>query len=339
MGFVATKWTDGDWIPRKDLLAWHAADTATDGQTVDDASGNNRDLDSGFGSTPPTLTPNYINGVAAIEFDGSTHDPLKWSGAMSAVKHAFIFAGYEDASFPAGDAGNAGLLTGPTSGDILLGNQSSTKFFDLDLELSGDYEFRRYDVAYAENNMQASFSGTIALFEISFAPGISLDGIQVGRQKAFAARLWKGPWCEHLLYSAVKNDDDRRRIYEYAAMKYLIWRKNAAGLDVWPFQPDWPRNLLNDKRILASTAVSGASKFRTKSTRKKGFEATFTDREPEEIDAATEFWDLKYPGTSFIYRDEAFTPSRDSEVKFASPIETPARGNRQMDYAIQVVEV
>jgi len=332
-------------IPRSGLLAWHAADAITSvahGGIVTimpDKSGNGRDVECD--ASYPTLSTNYINGKPAVIFSGA-NDPLSTTTSIL-VKHAFVVAAYSDAAFPAVGGANeyAGLLSGVSAGNLglLVGNPSSTRFYDFDWESMGTYTYRRRDVAFAENNLQAAFNNAISIFEISLSGGWGLNGIQFGRDRVATTRKWKGPFCESLLYSEIKTGSDRLDIYEYLAMKYLLWKRVASGLDVWPFQPNWGRPLATAKRILSSTAVSGAYKSRTKSTAKKAFEPQFESRWPEEYDAAHAFWNAKYPGTSFIYRDYAFSPERDTTVRFASDLPQQANDYRDINYSFQAVEV
>lgn len=166
-----------------------------------------------------------------------------------------------------------------------------------------------------------------------------MDGIVIGGDRGFSTHKWKGPFCLNLMYSDIKTGNDRLDIYEYIALKYLLWKRNSAGLDVWPFNPDWGRTLAAGKRVLSSTAVSGENKSRSKSTAKKAFEAQFESRWPEEYDAAYAFWNEKYPGTSFIYRDYAFSPERDTEARFVSDLPQQATDYRDINYSFQAVEV
>lgn len=334
MSLIETKWTRGDYIPKADLLAWHSADTTTTPNLVPDLSGNARDMESEL----PTPTLGLVSGYQAVNFDGVNDNALVFSGSLT-PKHVFVIAAYADAGFPSGDLGNGGLLTGATTGSILVGSVSSTKFYDHNYDASGEFGYRRRDVAFAETDMQGSFNNEISIFELTRPDGWGLDAIQVGFDRSFPDRRWKGPWYEHILYGAIKNDAERQRIYEYAAMKYLLWKKVASGLNVWPFQPNWGRSLDNDKLVLSSRSVSGSTTARSKSIAKKGFESQFEDREPEEYDTAVEFWDEHYPGSSFIYRDDAFVPSRDTEVLFSSPLSQRQGNHRQINYSIQAVEV
>lgn len=341
MALIETVWTKGDFIPRSGLIAWHAADTAANGMEIDDASGNGRHLNTGPFTTPPDFVLDVINGLPALEFDGVNHDPLKWASVIPNVRNAFVVAAHSDAAFPAGGAGNGGLLTGVTAGNILVGNVSSTRFFDFNFDSFGPYSYSRRDVKFPETDMQAAFNNNISIFEVAIGGGggIALDGIQVGRQVDVVDRIWKGYWCEQIIYSRVLEATERQQVYEYLAMKYRLWRQVSSGLDVWPFQPQWQRSLTNDKLVLRSGAVSGAVKARSKSAAKKGFEASFENRRAEEYDAARAFWDLKYPGTPFIYRDDAFTPARDAEVLFTSSLPQQAGSYHDINYGFQCLEV
>lgn len=340
MALIETVWTNGDFIPKSGLIAWHAADTAANGQDVDDASGNGRHIGTGPFTTPPILVPDVINGLPAIEFDGVTHDPLKYSSAIPNIKTAFVVAAYADAAFPAGAAGNAGLLTGITLGDVLVGNVSTTRFFDFNYDSLGPYSYKRRDAPFTEPDMQAAFNNDISIFEVEVDTiGFVMDGIQVGMQRDFAGRLWKGYWCEQILYSRILETIEKQQVYEYFAMKYLLWKQVSSGLNVWPFQPDWPLTSPVNKLVLGSTSVSGATKARSKSTMKRTFDANFGDREPEEYDAAEIFWNEHYPGERLIFRDDSFVPSRDTEVRLTSQFGRQNSNHRQIGYAIQATQV
>jgi hypothetical protein len=257
------------------------------------------------------------------------------------VKHIFVIAAYADATFPtSGGAGEyAGLLSGIDTANnaILVGDPTTTKFFNVGY--GAGHQYRRRDVIYAESNMQAAMSGAISIFEVSLASGWPLDGIQIGKDRTFANRKWKGPFVGDLMWNRVLADTERFDVYEYIATKYWLWKRVSSGLDVWPFQPNWTRPLTVDKRVLSSTSVSGANKSRSKGTAKIGIEPQFDLRGPEEYDAAVAFWNDKYPGTSFIYRDDAFSPARETEMRFVSGIQQQAASTREISYSFQAVQV
>lgn len=342
MPLIPTKWTLGDFIPRNGLQAWHAADTAATGQTVFDASGNGRDLDAGEISPAPALVQDFINGHAAIVFDGSTHGPLNWTGTMSAVKHAFVFAGYEDAAFPASTPGNAGLLGGVTSGDILVGNSSSTRFFDYDYEGSGAYKYRRRQVAFDENDLQASFDDQITMFEVSFDAGFPLDGIQVGRQRTFADRLWKGPWCEHILYNRVLTENEIRRVYWYGAMKYHLWPQSGQSntLNVFPFASNKTIGGELTLEHYLSEPYEGDLKALIRGSARVAASAPFSLRHQEEFLAAREFWKQHHPIGNFVFRDYRYQPPMDIKSRFVSPIrEQGSDVSYRFNYSFDFLEV
>lgn len=332
-------------VSKTGLLAWHAAD-AIEGvanganvELVPDKSDFGRDLDCS--SSHPTLATNSINGLPAVNFSGS-QNPLIYSSSLT-PKHIFIIAAYADAAFPAGGGANeyAGLLSPQTGSWPILGAEPlSTKFADYNFESAGTYTYKRKDIQYAENNLSAPMSGAFSIMEVSLSSGWAMDGIVLGRDRGFSTHKWKGKWVESLFYSRVLTSEEVLDIYEYFAMKYHLWRSvSPSGLDVWPFQPEWVRPMAVGKTVLSSSAVSGARKSRAKSTAKRAFEPQFESRWPEEYEAAKAFWNEKYPGTSFIYRDGAVSPSVDITMEFLSDLPQQAADYRDITYGFQAVEV
>lgn len=341
MTLIPTKWTTGDWIPRRGILGWHSADTAfavTNAIDLPDIAGSVGTLYGAINNSP-AVVPNVQNGYAALRFNGTTSRGSASLAGSFNIKHAFVVAGHNGEDF---GSTYRGLLTtssaAVTPNIILTGNTgNSTTFFDY--AWVGDYQFRRFGVPFAANASPGSFNGEIGVFEVSRTGGMLLDSIQIGMDRNFFDRVWDGDWFEQILFDRVLSENEVRMVYEYFAMKYNLWKRDATDLDIFPFQPNWARGLTGDKVVLASRSVSGATKARSKSAAKKSFEASFEDRLVEEYDAAYAFWDQKYPGTSFIYRDDAFSPARDTEVLFTSPFPQQQAGYNQINYALQFLEV
>ena len=336
MSFVPNIFTRGDFIPKLGLEAWYAADHTDTAASIVDASGKSPDIVR-EANPGPTLTANVINGLPSMVFDGSTNYPLRCTRAFVA-RHVFTVAAYADAAFPSGEPGFAGLVSGlfeSATRQVLVGDAATTKFFDF----GPTRTYRRRDVPFAQSDMQASFSNAMSVFEISDAAGWNLDGIQIGRQTDYANRRWKGPWCETLIYNRLLSETERFDVYAYLAMKYRLWRRTAAGLDVWPFQPNVSYQVSHDKLVLSSTAVSGRSVARSKTSAKRGYDLAFETRREIEADTARAFWNAKYPATSFVYRDYSRTTPLDVEVKFAGGISEKLNGWNDVDYAIQIGEV
>lgn len=330
----SNKWTLARVVPMANMIAWHMHDPAAGlsaNNLVSDFSGHNRHLTCGAGNAP-VIQSNLLNGNAGWYFSG-TKDGLSCAGGVT-TRHLFILASYEDAAFP---ADYKGLYSNPgmNSGDILIGFPSSDRFAYFG---SPTYEYRKSEVVFVSSDQKAPLSGQHALIEVISSTGFAADGIKIGQQQGLDRR-WKGWYFESLAYSQVQADVERRMIYEYFAMKYFVWSKTAAGKDVWPFQPNWTVPGITDKRILESRAVSGAYKGRQKGTMKGGKELKFETRITPEHDAAKAFWNAKHPGTSFIYRDYAYVPSRDSEVQFIGGIPHQFNNYNDIDYAIQIEDV
>lgn len=327
-----TDWTKLGVVPRSGLIAWNGykAGESTNA-IISDLSGNGRDLDA-TGADPPALQMDVINGQPAWYFNG-TDDALLWSGNIT-TKHLFVLAAFEDAAF----ADYQGLYSNEdqNSGDILVSNPTGTNLFDFSGSLT--YSYRKNDVLLANNAQAAPMGGQFGLIEVSSATGWAANGIQIGDQQSLG-RKFKGWYAESIAYSTVLSDVQRQMVYEYFAMKFYMWRKVASGLDVWPFQANWAYPFPTDKAVIASRSINGAFKAREKRPAKDAWELSFAGRSPEEVDAAKAFWDAKHPGTSFIYRDDAYSPSRDSEVLFASGISRQVNGFRDIDYDLTIEQV
>jgi hypothetical protein len=321
-------------ITRSGLQAWHKYESGVSANGLcNDYSGNGRHLVQA--STPPILTSNVINGQSAWAFDG-TKNPLVYTGSVT-TKHIFVVGSSSEVTFP----DFRGLLSNTVTFAILTGDPASTKFGDTQGAGIFASTYRKNNVVYANANQQAPMNGAFALMEVQIPLGLGLSGIQVGHPFTLAGAQynWRGNWVEQFFYDRVLSESDRQDLYEYIATKFRIWSQNAAGLKVFPFSPNWPVSLDADKRVISSTAVSGASKGRSKGTKKRTLDAQFGSRMPEEYTAALAFWDEHYPGTSFIYRDESISPSEDIEMKFVSRITKRGNDFRDVDYTFQAVEV
>lgn len=206
-------WKATEIIPNP--LAWYQYQPGgSAGQVIYDSIGD-KHLTADVANAP-ILTTNVLNGYPAWYFNG-TRDPLVWSGLVT-IKHAFIVASAEDATF----AGYQGLFTGETLGDVLVGENATDQFFDLSLT---GFEYTKNGTVYANNDQQAPVSGAFALLEAQSVPGITLDGIQIGQQKADTARLWKGHFVEMILFDRILNATEHRRVRNYFATKFGLWRQ------------------------------------------------------------------------------------------------------------------
>lgn len=326
-----TDWTQNGWVPKLGLQAWHAADAASSGQIIPDLSGNGRTLDAGS-SNPPSLQTNILNGYPAVYFNGSTHEPLKHVGSLN-VKHVFIVGSYELAAF----ATFAGLIGGISTVDILVGFSGLTQWFDFSSSY-GSYDYRLADVHYSESAALAPMSGGHSVMEYANANGLVMSGLQIGQQKTFTDRRWRGWYFESLVYDRILSANERRQIYEYFSAKYHLWTKTDTGLYVFPFQPDWPQRTTIDRSVLISITAGGQRIARSKSSPAMALTADFSARLTAEAEAAIAFWSTHYPQSPFIYRDFTVNPPKELKVQFAGGIRYDASSYNDASYSIDLTE-
>lgn len=316
-------------IPRTGLIAWHKYDAATSTNgNINDASGNG--LHVVQASNPPVLTPNAWRGRPGWVFDGSANPLATASSSNLVPKHIFMIAAVHEAVFST----PRGLLSGKTTGDWLTTRKNGSDFYTF----GSGYDYWKNDVAYADNHWAAPTGLIPAVIEVQNASGVTINGIQIGQQKSNTARKFRGIFFEAIYGSAIWSEEERQNFFEYAAVMFNIWRQDDQLRDVWPFDPDWARPLAADKRVLSSTSISGVTKSRTKSDKQVGIEASFTSRDADEYDAALAFWESKYPGTDFVFRDRGFTPSRDTVVQLISGLNMQQPNHNDISYGWQAIE-
>lgn len=327
--------TLAQYPPKTGLEAWHAAsqhETHGAAVTVFDLSGNARDLEGD--SFTPALESN-LNSQFTIEFTGS-ETPLYSPSFTVGVQHLFILASFGNATF---SSNNEGLISGLNVGALLLGGgAASTNFFNV--EYGEGYEYRKSDVAYAESAQAAPVNGAWGICEIKFPTGIEIDGLQIGQDRAFTGRRWVGSWAESLVYSRVLTELERERVFYYLALKYYVWRISG-GLPVFPFPADRQRSSDRGKEVYLSEPYAGDPKALIRGEFRRQFSCPFNLRPQAEMDAAEAFHAARYPDptATFMFRDYRYSPARDREVRFASPItEQGSDVSFRFNYSFDLVE-
>lgn len=306
------KWSKMSAVPLSGMLAWHmyGEDTSLN-NNIADYSGNGRHVTCGAGNTA-VLQTNLLNGHPGWYFNGS-RDPLVYSGNVT-VKHLFIVASYEDAAF----AENEGLYGGVAAGDILVSEALGDEFFDF--TANQVYTYRKADVPIAVGAADAPMSGKHALLELTSSEGFGLDGIQIGKQRGFATRLWKGWFFEAIAYGVVLNDLQRMMINEYFAMKYHLWPTVASGLYRFPFPANKASSSETDQETYLSEPYDGDLKALVRGDFKAAHQFPFALRREEEFTAAKAFRAQHGMLTHWIYYDHRFITPLDYELRFTSPI-------------------
>lgn len=157
-----------------------------------------------------------------IYFDG-TKDPLGANGA-STLYHIFIIASYEDSAFPSGANGYKGLVSQTTAASapngILAGDPGTTKFFDFGYTSA---EYRKSGTLYAAGNQQAPVSNVPELIEYKVPGGIAITSIQIGRDRDFAARLWKGKFLGMVALPRAATSLEITKLRLWANLQGRLW--------------------------------------------------------------------------------------------------------------------
>lgn len=328
-----TDWTKNPIVPRGDLYAWHQyeAGVSADG-VANDYSGSIRHYTTASNKSVLTLiTP---VGQPGWYFNGS-RDPMLWNSTVM-FKHVFMLVSAEEATF----AGYRGLLSDTSAITLLVGNDTTDKFTDL----SGSFtsEYRKSDVVFAASTQKAPMSQQAAVIELQIPAAITMNALQLGKQTNISGptRLWKGYFYDDLIYSAIKNDAERQRIYEYYAMRYQVWSKNAAGLYIYPFAANKTRSLDFDQEHFLSTPYSGDPKALVRGAFKGAYGLQYLLREQAEWDATQAFFKQHAPIAPFVIRDYRYYPYREVKVRFASSLkEQGSDVTYRFNYTFDVVEV
>lgn len=220
---TAQQWVDSGLIPTSGLFSWHMYESGVSGNNlIQDYSGNARHLASSPVNAATLQAGVGPNSTVSWYFDGSTTVPLTWSGALTA-KHIFILASAADTTFSAYRGLFSGI--GVTGGNVFLSDNSGTQFFDH--AHGGTYKVLKSGVEYPEATFEAPMGGAYALLEAKDTTGISLDGLQVGKDRNVAGRIWKGHFSEMLVYTSDLSAADLKRVYLYMNLKFA---QNTVGL-------------------------------------------------------------------------------------------------------------
>ena len=179
-----------------------------------------------------------------------------------------------------------------------------------------------------------------AVIEIQATGGLSLGAIQIGKQTNLS-RLWKGYFFEDIAYSAIKNDAERQRIYEYFAMRYQVWSKDSTNTYwTFPFAANKTRSLEDDQETYLSEPYIGDPTALVRGNYKGAYSLPFLVREQAEFDAAKAFIRQHGYTTRFVIRDYRYYPYREVIVRRTSSLrELGSDVSYRFNYTFDVVEV
>lgn len=313
------------------LEAWYQSTQTSGNLSLIDLSGKGRTITQN--TTPPAIQANVQNGKQSIYFDG-TKNPLSYSGSFTA-RHIFVVASFDDATFNASEY--QGLVTDNNGvNGLLVGSPGTNKFTDF--SFGSGYQYRKFDIGYASSNQLAPVSGQKAIMEISLTTGWSLDGVLIGRDRAFTARKWKGHFFEALFYSEIQGEFEKYEIYKHFGEEWHLWRQDANARNIFPFPAQHSRSVTKERKTWLSTPYDGDPVALVRGNSKKKFEFTAEARRPVEMQAADAFIEAHYPTTKWVYRDYSVYPSVDTTYRFTSHIKEQGSGSRLKSYAFQAEE-
>lgn len=310
---TAQEWKNSGLIPTSGLLAWHMYEMGVSGhEVINDYSGNSRIIDTPV-LNAPVLTTDVINGQPGWYFNGTTTTPLNYTGAVG-PKHVFILASAEEEEFTV----NRGLLTGETTGDILLSDSSGDEFFDLAVGM----EYRKNDTVFPEAGQKAPMNGTFGLIEVSRSGGFAFDGIQVGQQKADTTRRWKGYFVEQLLFDRVLTLVERKRVMLYFNIKFALFELGLPFYfpsdDLMQFRRS--RFYAEPLRYEDTTdhyeyEDRGRTFNEVADTPPRHWEYVYRSRTPQQTVIFDAFWDVARLVNPFIFRDKYGTEWSNVQVE------------------------
>ena len=325
-------WKNTEYPPRGDMAFWHQYEAGvSSNNSCLDYSGNSRHLTES--TNPPTLTANALNGQHGWLFNG-TNTRLGYSGSIPTIKHLFCVA-----STPDSGAFGAfrGLVGGLSTGLGLLGSSGSANFFDLTSDY-GTYTYKRSDATYANNAMIGPLSSVPYIMELQVPGGMNnWNGVQVGKDR-FESRWWNGYWFETIAYASVLTEPARYKALSYFAMRYWLWPRTVAGLDVYPFVMNKARSSEFNQESYASEPYSGDPKVLVRGNFKGAYSLPFANRRQEEYLATEQFLQTHKMPTHAIMRDFRFYPPRDRDGYITSGLreqgsEVSGRFNYSFDFS------
>lgn len=327
-----------DWstyLPMQSIAAWHSFEPGISGNNiVFDRSGNNRHI-SCDPANSPYLVGNILVDQPGWYFDG-TRNPLVFNGNLQ-VKHLFFVATVSTPLFVL----HEGLLTAPTGMPLLIGAGAGTNRIWNLFNAAGisNYSYFKSDVSFAPNNQLAPMGNLFAVMELILPDGVDLNGIQIGQERANTAMKFNGFFVENQMYSTVLNKDQRRRIYDYFALRYHLWRKLSDGLNIYPFDPAHPVKVTPIEKMLQSESVSGATTSRSKGSTKRLFDLDFPLSNQYELEAAVKFCNSHRDENQECYfQDKTVSPERLIKCKVNSRVKYDSVPINQFDYSIQLKE-
>jgi hypothetical protein len=279
--------------------------------TLKDMSGNHRHLTAA--SPAPILQTNVLNGKSVLRFNNS--QPPK-NPAQFPVRCGWMVVKYDGPYFPV----YTGLLSGYQYAVILVGNIFNIVFYYF---LDKFFEIRSNDRIYPGINAPAPMQQYRIIFFRYWNDPMQMDGVQLGSDRNFSNRLWKGDVALLALYSRDFTEQEIRLYTKRIADNFAL-----TLADVYPYQADASDTTETPARTVnVYDPPEGQRIVEVLDDPKRLLELKFSIADQAEVRSLQEFHAAHYPEVPCIYRDYRFTPPEDIEGYIDSPYELEGAKN------------
>lgn len=286
-----------------------------------DLSGHGRDLTAA--NPAPILQTNVLNGKSVLRFN--ENQPLK-NPASFPVRCGWMVVKYDGPYFPV----YTGLLTGYQYAAVLVGNIFNTIFYYF---LDKFFEVRSNDRIYPASNAPAPMQQYRIIFFRYWNDPVQMDGVQLGTDRDFTSRLWKGDVALLALYSRDFTEAEIR-----TATKRIADNFNLPLADVYPYQADTTDTTETPAQsVNVYDPPEGTRIVEVLDDPKRLLELKFSVAGQAEVRLMQEFHRTHFPEVSCIYRDYRFTPPEDIEGYLDSPYELDGSKN-DFEYSFRFKE-
>jgi len=291
--------------------------------TLPDVSGRNRHLN--LEATPaPTFHTGVLNGKSVVRFSG-TSQPLKYEYHFQYRCGWAVFK-YDGATFDS----YRGLLSGYQYTAVLVSSNGGTNFFYF---LDPLFEYRSNDRIFPAAAPPAPMQQFAVVFFRHWNGPVWFDGVQLGADRGFAGRLWKGDVALLALYNRDFTEDEIRLHTKRVADNFAL-----TLADVYPYQAD-----ITDTGETAAQTVNlydppeGNRIVEVLDDPRRLLDLKFSVADQTEVRAMKQFHGTHFPEQPCLYRDYRFTPPEDIEGYIDSPYELEG-SNNDFEYSFRFRE-
>lgn len=311
------------------LLAWYPLTNDDPGDAnglIQDESGNNRDMQVPIGIPTDVIEEDQINGERAMVHNEDTL--IRNVTATISVRDIFMVAKVDDT--PDFVDPFRGLLSGidDTNAAVLVGKGSTVRWL-TNAEGAPAFGWLLDDVLQADGARNAPFDAFHRIRVTTSGAAVILDGVQVGRDREHADRLFKGKWADLMLFSTQRTENEAKAIALYQDLKFNLWRTNGTAINFptpgmtginyrrWYAAPEkW------DETVISHEYEDGGRSFNeTSDTAVREWEVEFDCVSHTHALAKTqyeifdEFWNAVRTSRSFSFTDKYGTTHTGVRVK------------------------